>query len=138
MRIDSSLLEAFENIPRLEKPAAGGDRKTRLFELRTYESPSEPGHARKMEMFTRKGELEIFRRTGLTPVLFGKTLIGPRLPSFSYMLTFPDWNARDKAWAAFRADPEWQKLKAQPGYSDAEILSNITDILLRPTAYSQI
>lgn len=135
VRMDSALLAAFEKVPKLEPPPAG---KPRIFELRTYESPTEAAHLKKMEMFTRLGELEIFRRDGLTPVFFARTVVGPRQPSFVYMLTFPDMAAREKAWATFRADPDWQKLKATPGYSDAEIMSNITGLLLRPTAYSQI
>jgi hypothetical protein len=91
-----------------------------------------------MEMFTKKGELAIFRRCGMTPVFFARTVIGPRQPGFVYMLTFADLGAREKAWATFRADAEWQKLKATPGYSDAEIVSNISDVLLRPAGYSQI
>jgi hypothetical protein len=46
--------------------------------------------------------------------------------------------AREKSWGAFVNDPEWKKLRATPGYSDAEIVSNITTVLLRPAAYSQI
>ena len=41
-------------------------------------------------------------------------------------------------WDAFRTDPEWKKLSATPGYSDSEIVSNITTVFLRPAAYSQI
>jgi hypothetical protein len=89
-------------------------------------------------MFTSLGELEIFRRAGLTPVFFGRTLVGRRLPHFVYMLTFADQGAREKAWGTFVADPEWEKLKNTPGYSDAEILSNLTSLSLRPTGYSQI
>jgi hypothetical protein len=134
LRLDSALLCAFEAMPHLEPPPA----QPRIFELRTYESPSEAAHLRKVEMFGKLGELEIFRRCGLTPVFFARTVVGARLPSLMYMLTFPDLAARDKAWTAFRADPQWQKLKATPGYTDAEIVSNISDALLRPTAYSQI
>jgi hypothetical protein len=134
VRMDSALLTAFDALPRLEAPAAG----PRIFELRTYESPGEAAHLRKVEMFAKMGEIEIFRRCGLTPVFFARTIVGPRLPSFSYLLTFPDMAAREKAWSAFRADPQWQKLKATPGYTDAEIVSNISDVLLRPAAYSQI
>lgn len=138
VRMESALLAAFENLPRIEVPAGAAKKQPRIFELRTYESPSEATCARKMGMFLRLGETEIFRRVGLTPVFFGKTLVGARLPSFTYMLTFPDLAAREKAWAAFRSDPEWLKLRATPGYSDAEIMSNIADLLLRPTAYSEI
>jgi hypothetical protein len=134
VRMDSALLTAFDAFPRLEPPPA----QPRLFELRTYESPSEAAHLRKVEMFGKLGELEIFRRSGLTPVFFARGVVGSRLPSLTYMLTFPDMTARDKAWNAFRADPQWQKLKATPGYTDAEIVSNISDVLLRPAAYSQV
>jgi hypothetical protein len=132
-RLDVALLEAFPGT-HLEPPAAG----PRIFELRTYESPTEAAHLRKVEMFAKLGELAIFRRCGLTPVLFARTVVGARMPSLTYLLTFADMAAREKAWATFRADPEWQKLKATPGYTDAEIVSNITDVLLRPAAYSQV
>jgi hypothetical protein len=45
---------------------------------------------------------------------------------------------RDKVWSAFGADPDWQKLRSQPGYSDAEIVSNISNVILRPAAGSEI
>ena len=138
LRMDSALLCAFERFPRLEPPDGPHSGQPRLFELRTYESPGEATHLRKIEMFSKLGELEIFRRCGLTPVFFARTVVGPRQPSFTYLLTFPDMAAREKAWAAFRADPEWQKLRAAPGYTDAEIVSNISDQLLRPAGYSQI
>ena len=35
-------------------------------------------------------------------------------------------------------DPEWKKLSTTPGYTNPEILTNITNVFLRPTAYSQI
>src|SRR6185295_14882583 len=110
VRVDSSLLVAFDEFPRLEKPAAG----PRIFELRTYESPTEAGHLRKVEMFGRMGEIAIFRRCGLAPVFFARNVVGARLPALTYMLAFPDMAAREKAWAAFRADPAWQKLRATP------------------------
>jgi hypothetical protein len=135
VRVESALLAAFEKMPRLEPP---GTSKPRVFELRVYESPTEGASQRKADMFMKMGELEIFRRCGLTPVFFGKTVVGARQPGFVYLLTFPDMAAREKAWAAFRADPEWLKLKVTPGYTDAEIMSNITDVLMRPTGYSLV
>jgi hypothetical protein len=138
-RVESQLLVAFDSFRKLELPAATAKKEPRIFELRTYENPGELGHAKKMEMFGPKmGELAIFRKTGLTPVLFARSLIGPRQPNFSYILTFADLAARDAAWKRFREDPDWTKLKATPGYSDAEIMANITDLILTPTAYSQI
>jgi hypothetical protein len=54
------------------------------------------------------------------------------------MLAFDSMESHDKNWAKFVADPEWKKLSATPGYTDAEIVSNISNILLRPASYSQI
>jgi hypothetical protein len=134
-RMDVQLLRAFDTFPKLVAP----EKKARVLELRTYESPTEAGHARKMEMFGPKlGELEIFRRVGLDPVFFGRALTGPRLPSFTYGLVFADLAAREAAWAKFGPDPEWQKLRQLPGFADAEIMTNVTSLILRPTEDSQI
>ena len=138
LRQESTLLSAFPNVPRIEVPAATAAKKPRLFELRTYESHNERAHRLKMQMFTEMGETEIFRRVGLTPVFFGRTLVGPRMPSFTYMLVHDNMPARDKSWDGFRTDPDWKKLSATPGYADADIVSNITTVFLRPAGYSQI
>jgi hypothetical protein len=138
VRVDSQLMAAFEGMPRLEIPAGAAGNKPRVFELRTYESHSRRASRKKLEMFGKGGELAIFRRTGLTPVFFGENMIGNRLPSFTYMLVFDDLAAREANWAKFIGDPEWEKLRKTPGYEDAEIVSNIGAIILRPTRYSQV
>ena len=138
VRQEVSLLGAFPNVPRIEIPAATASGGRRLFELRIYESHNERAHRAKMRMFTEMGEVEIFRRVGLTPVFFARTLIGPRMPNLVYMLVHENLAAREKSWAAFSSDPEWQKLRLTPGFSDPEIVSNITTVFLRPAAYSQI
>lgn len=137
VRIESSLMVAFEGMPRLEVPALAREKRPRLFELRTYESHSKKAHRKKVEMFNL-GEIAIFRRTGLTPVFFGETLVGERLPNLTYLLVFESLAARDQSWATFAADPEWKKLSTTPGYTDPEIVSNISNCLLRPAACSQI
>jgi hypothetical protein len=138
LRQETSILAAFPNVPRVEVPAATASKGPRLFELRTYESHNERAHRMKVRMFAEMGEVDIFRRVGLTPVFFGSTIAGTRMPNLTYMLVHDNQAARDKSWSAFVNDPEWKKLRATPGYSDAEIVSNITTVLLRPAAYSQI
>src|ERR1700727_969035 len=49
-RTESSLLIAFEGWPKLAPPAATAAHSKRIFQLRTYESPSSQAHARKGEM----------------------------------------------------------------------------------------
>ena len=137
IRKESSLLLAFTGLPKLEVPAQVAEKKPRLFELRTYEAHSRKANKKKAEMFNT-GEIAIFRRTGLRPVFFAEGLIGTKLPSLTYLLVFDDMAAREKAWGTFVPDPEWKKLSTTPGYTNAEILTNITNVFLKPTAYSQI
>lgn len=135
VRVESSLMRAFEGMPRVEVPARAAGNQSRIFELRTYESHSDRAAIRKIEMFDR-GEIEIFRKTGLTPVFFGETLVGPNMPNLTYMLTFENMTVRDAAWDAFRVHPDWQRMSADPYYADTT--SAISSIILRPAPYSQI
>jgi hypothetical protein len=135
VRVESTLLRAFEAMPTLEPSAGVAARTPRIFELRTYESHSDRAALNKLKMFNA-GEVPIFRRAGLTPVFFGETLVGQNMPSLIYMITFPDMAARETAWKAFGNDPEWKTLSADPQYSDN--VSAISDIILQPTSYSQV
>lgn len=136
IRIETTLLRAFPRIPELTPPAAN-PKSARIFELRTYESPNETAGRRKIGMF-EDAEAAIFRRLGMAPVFFGQAIAGVDLPSLTYMLSFDDLASRERLWKAFGADPEWQKLRAQPGLSDAEIVSNISNEILHPLPFSEI
>ncbi len=137
VRLESSLMIAFEGEPRLVVPAATAEQRPRLFELRTYESPTDQDHRRKVEMF-HNGEFEIFKRAGFAPVFYGDTLLGPRLPNLTYMLAFSNLGDREKMWAAFQSDPEWKKLTSSPRFNFEDIVSNVTNAILSPAPYSQI
>lgn len=133
-RIESSLLHAFARMPQIVVP----EQKPRIFELRRYESASESAGKKKIEMFNDVGEIDIFKRVGLTPVFFGETIIGPLRPNLTYMLTFDDMAEHDRNWKQFGSDPEWKRIKAIPEYADAKIVSRITNVFLSPAAFSQI
>jgi hypothetical protein len=137
VRMESTLLRAFNGMTALAVPASDGKRAARIFEMRTYESVTDKAARRKIKMF-EDGEIAVFRRLGMTPVFFGQTMVGRNMPSLTYMLTFDDLAARERLWRNFGSDPEWQKLRAQPGLSDAEIVSNISNAILRPLAFSPI
>jgi hypothetical protein len=137
IRMESSLLWAFPSMPTVAVPPSGENRAARIFELRTYEAPNDKALARKIKMFG-DGEIDIFRRSGMLTVFFGQTIVGSRMPNLTYMLAYDDLAARDKTWRAFSADPDWQKLRATPGLSDAETVSNISNAILRPLPFSPI
>jgi hypothetical protein len=136
-RIDSSLLQAFAKYPKLTLPAAAAAKKTRIYEIRTYESPNEQDHQLKLEQM-QAGEAEIFQSVGAWTVFFADTLVGTRLPKLTYMLGYDDLAARDRVWTAFAAAPAWKELNSRPRYTAEGLVSNITNEILTPAPYSQI
>jgi hypothetical protein len=135
VRVEGWLMSAFAGWPKINTVTPKGEK--RLFQLRTYESASYAGHVRKVQMFN-EAEIGIFTRTGLNPVFFGDTLIGPRMPSLTYMLTFADVADLNAKWSVFVNDPAWKELAKRPQYADAEIVSNISNLYLSPLGCSQI
>ncbi|MGA2674696.1 MAG: NIPSNAP family protein [Terracidiphilus sp.] len=136
-RVETSLLLAFAGWPKLTPPPTSATKSKRIFQMRTYESPSDRDHVRKVEMFNN-GEFECFMRAGFHPVFFGDMLIGPRMPSLTYMLSLSSLDELNARWDTFRNDPGWKRLSADPRYSFEPIVSNISNLILSPLAASQI
>lgn len=136
-RVESSLFRAFDSVPNIEVPPTEEGRAPRVFEMRIYESDNFMTLAKKVDMFNR-GEVAAFRRSGMLPVFFGQAIVGPNMPNLTYMLAYDSMAHREETWRAFGQDPEWRKLRVEPGLSDAEIVSNISNIYLRPAGGSDI
>jgi NIPSNAP len=138
MRIESSLLRAFEGYPKVTPPASSATKGKRIYQLRRYQSPTNADHVRKVEMF-HEGEFSIFEKVGAHGVFYADTLIGPRLPNLTYLLCFPDMGSLESAWDKFGADPDWKKLSNDPKFKlDPPTVSNISSLVLRPLACSQV
>ena len=137
-RIESSLMRAFAGYPKVTPPPSAAAKGKRIYQLRQYESPTNAYHVRKVEMF-HEGEFGIFEKAGAHAVFYADTLIGPRLPNLTYMLSFPDMAALESSWEKFGADPDWKKLSNDPKFKfDPPTVSNITSLVLRPLGCSQI
>ncbi len=130
--LNSSLLWSFDKCPRVEVPS---QKTSRVFQLRIYQSHNTARAKNKIEMFNR-GEIALFRKTGLLPVFFGETLVGTNMPNLTYMVGFDDTDAQKKAWDTFTATDEWKKMSSDPYYRDN--VSKITNLQLKPTSASQI
>jgi hypothetical protein len=137
VRVESQLLIAFEGFPKLTVPPVTAKHGARVFQLRTYESPTNSDHRVKVDMF-HHGEFDYFEKAGFWQVFYGDALIGPRMPHLTYMLSFPDIGEMEEKWSAFSNNPDWKKLSASPAYSFESIVSNIDSLILKPASYSQI
>jgi hypothetical protein len=138
VRYDAQLMRAFAGHTAVEVPPGDASRPARMFELRTYEARSASALERKMAMFNEQ-EIALFRTIGMTPVFFGENIFGARLPSLTYMLTFEDMAARQKAWATFGSHPDWQRINKEAKYNDVPGAVTVTNVAyLRPLPFSMV
>jgi hypothetical protein len=129
-----TLLEAAPYSPPSLSVASGSAR--RYFELRVYHASSSAVLRRLHERFAGP-ETKIFARSGIHPVLYTSTIIGPDMPNLAYLIPFDSLGAREKAWDTFNADPEWLKVREESNKNGQLVsVSNIS--IYRAVAYSPV
>jgi hypothetical protein len=126
---------SFLSLPATSRLAAE-EPKTRFFELRIY--TTYPGKLEALHKRFREHTNRIFKKHGMQLVGYWTPTEGEEANhTLVYMLAFPSKEAREKAWAAFRKDPEWQKVY-QESRKDGPIVKKVQNKFLTPTDYSPI
>jgi len=133
-RIESILLEAFSGQPNLVLPASKNPE--RVFELRSYESPTEHLHEKKVAMFNTGGEIPIFNRLGFNPVFYARVLSGSHMPNFMYMPIFESVEKKDAQWKIFGNDPQWKDISTRPENENKVSVSHIDSVVMHSADYS--
>ena len=133
-RVESVLLKAFADMPKLKTPNLGGPRSTRVYELRSYESSSDAYYKNKVDMFNAGGEIKLFEQLEFNAIFYGEVISGPKMPNLMYMTTFQDRKSRDAHWKEFVDSPEWKELISMSEYDNN--VSHADIYLLYPTEYS--
>lgn len=133
-RVESVLLEAFTGQPKMVLPSQKNS--DRVFELRSYESPTDNLHAKKMAMFNTGGEIQIFNRLGFNPVFYAKVLSGSHMPNFMYMPVFDNVQQRDIQWKKFGEDAQWKDISTRPENENKVSVSHVDSIIMHSTDYS--
>ena len=59
-----------------------------------------------------------------------------RRTEFVYVLTWPDVATKEAAWSAFMADDEWKEIKRATSAQYGDLVGEIEDRVLLPTAYT--
>ncbi|MEJ1222818.1 NIPSNAP family protein [Sediminicola sp. 1XM1-17] len=134
LRVSSTLLKAFKDMPVLKPTPLDGPRAERIYELRSYESPTEERYRNKVKMFNEGGEVILFEELGFNAVFYGEVLSGCQMPNLMYMTTFSNQESRDAHWKTFIDSPKWKSLSAMPEYQNN--VSHIDIDFLYPTDYS--
>ena len=130
------LLDAFEKHPHYELPKLNSPKESRIYELRSYESPTEKLYRNKVKMFNEGDEVGLFKKLGFNAVFYGDVISGSHMPNLMYLTTFENKAARDDHWEAFGNDPYWKTLSAKPEYQNNVSKADI--LFLYPVSYSDI
>jgi hypothetical protein len=136
VRLDTVLLHATNFCPPLKAtpPEEAGHK---IYELRCYEASTQ----RQLEFMHGRfagGEIDVFNKVGIHPVLYGDTIFGPNIPNMAYLIPFESLAQREQAWAAFRASPEWAKISKEWMARSGELSRSISNTILAPTAFSAL
>lgn len=134
VRMENMLIEAFPMAPQMHLPQLQTNKADHVYELRSYESPTDNFFRSKVHMFNEGGEIPLFKRLGFNAVFYGTVISGSRMPNLMYMTSFDNMASREAHWNTFRADAEWKTLSAKPEYQHNVSKSDI--ILMRATPYS--
>lgn len=134
LRKESILLRAFPDAPDFFVPTFKTSPSERVYELRSYEGPTENLFRQKVKMFNEGGEIKLFKKLDFNAVFYAEVVSGSTMPNLMYLTTFVDMPTHDERWATFRAHPEWKALSAKPEYQNT--VSKSVKLLLHPTDYS--
>ena len=86
-------------------------KNSRCFEIRRYTVREGSGNIDVLHARFREHTNTLFKKHGMTIVGFWQPVASPN--QLIYILAYKDAAARDAAWAAFQADPEWMKVRTE-------------------------
>jgi hypothetical protein len=105
-------------------------RDSRCFELRTY-TVREGSSIDLLHSRFRERTTALFKKHGMTIIGYWQPLT--KRDTLIYVLAYKDGAARDAAWAAFGADPEWVKTR-----SEMQVNVQVDNVFMSATDYSPL
>lgn len=105
---------------------------TRVFEMRIYYAA--PHKLDALHSRFRDHTTKLFEKHGMTNVGYWVPLDNPER-KLIYLLAYPSREAREKAWQAFGADPDWKRAK-EASEVDGKLVDKVEIKYLQATDYS--
>lgn len=105
---------------------------TTVYELRIYHAA--PGKMDALLARFRQHTTKLFEKHGMTNIGYWVP-VDEKDQRLIYIVAFPSAEAREKAWKAFSADPEWQRVRAETE-KEGRLVTRVESYLMRPTDYS--
>ena len=108
----------------------------RVFELRTYTAPE--GKLGELDKRFRDHTMRIFKKHGMENVGYWHPQDAPdSANTLIYIVSHKSRDAAKASWAAFQADPEWQKVSTE-SQVNGRIVSKVVSVFMDPTDYSPL
>ncbi|HMC77632.1 MAG TPA: NIPSNAP family protein [Vicinamibacterales bacterium] len=107
-----------------------------VYEMRTYTAAD--GKLPNLNARFRDHTMRIFAKHNMKSIGYWTPIEGPTAgTTLVYILEHPSREEATKNWAAFNADPEWQKAKADSEVG-GKLVAKAEPVFLTPTDYSPI
>ena len=108
----------------------------RVFEIRTYTAP--PGKLEALKTRFRDHTIKSFNKHDMKSVAYFLPQDAPdSTNTITYILAHPSREDAKKNWAAFNADPEWVKAKAD-SEKDGKLVEKVVSVFTDPADFSPI
>ena len=115
---------------------ASAQAASRVFELRTY--TANPGRLERLNDRFGDHTVQLFEKHGMTNIGYWTPTDAPLAEStLIYLLAHDSREAAEASWAAFRADPEWQRVSEET-QRDGRLAAEVVSVFLTPTSYSML
>ena len=103
-----------------------------LYEWRIYEVM--PERMRALHNLFENTTLRLFEKHGFRVIGFWEAVVGTTNVLY-YMLAWESMAHMEKAWNAFRSDPEWVSARKE-AMQNGPLTKRAVNMILRPTPYS--
>lgn len=105
-----------------------------IYEYRAYYIA--PGRMPDIQRRFADVTMRLFTKHGIKVVGFWDTVIGDS-SELTYICAYDDLAARQRAWDAFTADPEWQEAKKK-SEANGPLVERFVNKIWRPTKFSPL
>ena len=106
-----------------------------IYEYRVYEAL--PGKLPEIHARFRNHTVKLFEKHGFQNIGYWTAHVGDYSDRLIYIVAFENVEARERAWAGFRSDPEWHRVVAE-SEANGPIVARVFNTLLTPTDYSPL
>ena len=106
-----------------------------IYELRSY--TANIGKMPALQARFRDHTMKLFEKHGIKNIGYWTNSVGGQSDELLYMVAFQDHAQREKAWASFGADPDWQAARAE-SEKDGPLVHHIVNRIMNPTNFSPL